>query len=143
MAEQQVTLQPGESQPVTFEAIPHEARTYQVSVNGLTGSFRAIGVAEFYMPAAMRKKMYPTIDPYTVCEVWVDVTNNGGAAGTQIVHIWDSVGNVDAYKTVTLQPGETKTIFHRTQWIDFSRISSYTVWAQGDWVDNNYSEAIF
>lgn len=42
MAEQSVTLQPGESKVVSFEATPHEARTYQVSVNGLTGSFVAI-----------------------------------------------------------------------------------------------------
>lgn len=42
MAKQTVTLQPGESQVVTFEATPMEARTYQVSVDGLSGSFRAI-----------------------------------------------------------------------------------------------------
>ena len=41
MAEQTVTLQPSESKQVSFEAIPHEAKTYQVSVNGLTGSFVA------------------------------------------------------------------------------------------------------
>ena len=45
MAEQSVTLQPGESTPVAFEAIPSEAKTYQVSVDGLTGSFRAVAVA--------------------------------------------------------------------------------------------------
>lgn len=44
MAKQDVTLQPTESKAVTFEAIPHEARTYQVSVNGLTGSFTAVGL---------------------------------------------------------------------------------------------------
>ncbi len=42
MAEQTVELVPSESKLVTFEAIPHEARTYQVSVDELTGSFRAI-----------------------------------------------------------------------------------------------------
>lgn len=36
-----VTLQAGEAKTVPFEAIPWEARTYQVSVNGLTGSFAA------------------------------------------------------------------------------------------------------
>lgn len=41
MAEQSVTLQPEESKAVSFEATPQEARTYQVSVNGLTGSFVA------------------------------------------------------------------------------------------------------
>jgi len=42
MAEQSVTLQPGESKAVSFEAVPKEAKTYQVSVNGLSGSFMAI-----------------------------------------------------------------------------------------------------
>jgi len=107
-----------------------------------------VGAAEFYMPAEMRKAMYPTIDPYTVCEVWVDVTNNGDAPGTQIVHIWDNVSAaenspLDTNITVNLQPGETKTVFHRTQWINFSRKPSYIVRAQGDWANNNYSEARF
>jgi len=42
MAEQTVELSPGESKQVSFEAIPHEAKTYQVLVNGLTGSFVAV-----------------------------------------------------------------------------------------------------
>jgi len=42
MVEQSVSLQPGESKLVSFEAVPHEAKTYHVSVNGLTGSFEAI-----------------------------------------------------------------------------------------------------
>ncbi|MBA7686808.1 hypothetical protein ES703_95267 [subsurface metagenome] len=41
MAEQTVTLNPGESKVVAFEVTPSEARTYQVSVNGLAGSFIA------------------------------------------------------------------------------------------------------
>lgn len=45
MAEQNITLEPGESKVVSFNATPHEARTYQVSVNGLAGSFKAIATA--------------------------------------------------------------------------------------------------
>ncbi|MBA7629845.1 hypothetical protein ES703_37352 [subsurface metagenome] len=41
MAEQTVELQPGESQVISFEATPTVAKTYQVSVDGLTGSFVA------------------------------------------------------------------------------------------------------
>jgi len=41
MAEQSVTLNPGESRVVSFSATPREARTYQVLVDGLTGSFAA------------------------------------------------------------------------------------------------------
>ena len=42
MAEQPVELAPGESKVVSFEAIPAEAKTYQVSVDGLTGNFVAV-----------------------------------------------------------------------------------------------------
>jgi len=42
MAEQTVTLQPGESKQVVFEAIPQQAKVYQVSIDGLTGSFVAV-----------------------------------------------------------------------------------------------------
>lgn len=42
MAEQVVELTPSESKLVSFEAIPREAKTYQVVVDGLTGSFKAI-----------------------------------------------------------------------------------------------------
>lgn len=42
MAEQTVELDPGESREISFEATPTEARTYQVSVDGLTGSFTAL-----------------------------------------------------------------------------------------------------
>jgi len=45
MAEQSVTLNPGESKLVSFEATPHEAKAYQVSVDGLSGSFVAIAPA--------------------------------------------------------------------------------------------------
>ncbi|HUV56679.1 MAG TPA: hypothetical protein VMV84_05535 [Dehalococcoidales bacterium] len=41
MAEQVVTLNPGESKVVSFEAVPSVAKTYSVSVDGLTGSFVA------------------------------------------------------------------------------------------------------
>jgi len=48
MAEQSVTLNPGESKVISFEAIPREAKTYQVSVDGLTGAFTAISGPTFY-----------------------------------------------------------------------------------------------
>ncbi len=46
MAEQNVTLQPGESKVVSFEATPTVAKVYQVSVDGLTGSFEATEALE-------------------------------------------------------------------------------------------------
>lgn len=38
-ATQQVTINPGESQVVSFTVTPTVAKTYQVSLNGLSGSF--------------------------------------------------------------------------------------------------------
>lgn len=46
MAEQTVELAPEESKVVTFEATPHEAKTYQVTVDGLSGSFRSLAVPD-------------------------------------------------------------------------------------------------
>jgi len=49
MAEQTVTLQPGESKTVSFEVTPTVAKTYHVSVDGLSGSFVAtVPVANLY-----------------------------------------------------------------------------------------------
>lgn len=56
MAEQTVELAPGESKAVSFEATPTVARIYQVSVDGLAGSFVAVEMApqryEYYIPVA-------------------------------------------------------------------------------------------
>ena len=41
MAQQTVALAPGESKTVSFEVTPPVAKSYSVSVNGLTGSFKA------------------------------------------------------------------------------------------------------
>ena len=45
VAEQTVSLQPGESKTVSFEVTPAVAKTYSVSVDGLTGSFKATTAA--------------------------------------------------------------------------------------------------
>jgi len=41
VAEQTLTLAPGESKAVSFKVTPETAKTYSVSVDGLSGSFRA------------------------------------------------------------------------------------------------------
>lgn len=46
MAEQILTLNPGESEAVSFEVTPQEAGVYQVIVNGLAGSFVAVEAAK-------------------------------------------------------------------------------------------------
>lgn len=142
MAEQSVTLQPNESKLVSFEAIPHEARTYQVSVNGLTGSFRAIAVARFHVPPEMTKKIRngTILGMYWIHECWCDITNKGSAPGTHRIHLWDSIGELDYYFNLTLQPGETYRWSHK-QWLSWR--GNYSVYLEGDWEENNYSEAIF
>ena len=46
MAKKTITLSPGESKVVPFEAIPTEARVYSVNVDGLTGSFETVSPEE-------------------------------------------------------------------------------------------------
>ncbi len=46
VSKQTVELGPGESKQVSFSATPKEANTYQVSVDGLTGSFTATKAAK-------------------------------------------------------------------------------------------------
>lgn len=58
MAEQVVDLAPGESKLLSFEAVPHEAKTYQVQVDGLSGSFRAIAPPE---PSAYLKELQASL----------------------------------------------------------------------------------
>ncbi len=85
VAEKSVTLQPEESKQVSFEVTPTEAKTYQVSVDGLTGSFIATEV-----PVADIRVENLVIEP---AEVNVDqkvtitctVTNIGAAAGTRTI----------------------------------------------------------
>jgi len=48
MSQQTVTLSPSQSKLVAFEAIPYEAKTYSVKVDGLTGSFKAISPTVIY-----------------------------------------------------------------------------------------------
>jgi len=83
VAEQSVTLAPGEQKTVSFEVTPDAVRTYNVSVNGLTGTFRA--TAE---PVADIRAENLIIDPSEVTvgqKVTISVTakNYGDTAGTK------------------------------------------------------------
>lgn len=46
VAEQIVELAPGESKTIAFEVTPTVPKTYNVSVDGLTGTFSVVGVAD-------------------------------------------------------------------------------------------------
>jgi len=78
---QTVTLNPGESQVVAFEVTPAEAGSYSVSVDGLSGSFTVIGMADLVVSSLV-------IDPSQVyigetVTISVTVTNVGTATGSR------------------------------------------------------------
>jgi len=85
MAEQVVSLAPGESKVVSFEVVPDIAKTYSVSVDGLYGSFVATEV-----PVADIRASNLVISPTEVyvgepVTISVTVTNYGAAAGSKVI----------------------------------------------------------
>jgi len=85
VAEQTVTLEPGESKAVSFEVIADVAKTYSVTVDGLTGTFRATTV-----PVANLRVENLDITPSEVyvgekVAISVVVTNYGGASGSRTI----------------------------------------------------------
>jgi len=85
MAEKAVSLEPGQSEVVSFEVTPTEAKTFHISVNGLTGSFVATEV-----PVADIRVENLVIEPAEVnvgekVTISCTATNIGGAAGTKTI----------------------------------------------------------
>lgn len=85
VAEQSVTLNPGESETVTFTVTPTEVKTYQATVDGLTGTFEATT-----RPVADIRVENLIIEPAEVevgQEVLISVTatNYGMAQGTKVI----------------------------------------------------------
>ena len=85
MAEKIVSLEPGQSEAVSFEVTPTEAKTFQVSVDGLTGSFIATEV-----PVADIRVENLVIEPAEVnvgekVTISCTATNIGAAAGTKTI----------------------------------------------------------
>lgn len=83
VAEQTVSLAPGESKTVSFEVTPAVAKTYSVSVDGLSGSFVATEV-----PVADIRVENLTITPAEVMvgqkvTISVVATNYGTASGSK------------------------------------------------------------
>jgi len=105
MAKQTVTLQPGESKLVSFEAVPHEARTYQVSVNGLTGSFVAV------MPGPPIEGEPPLPEPGTGVPTEEEIAAVKATVRYRLDHLWfDPCADIhyteemNQAMTLTLQP---------------------------------------
>lgn len=79
-----ITLGPGQSGSLDFSIIPNVAKAYQVSVDGLTGNFVAIGLpAEFEVSNLIITPTQVSVgDPVTIS---VTVTNVGGVVGTATI----------------------------------------------------------
>lgn len=132
MAEQQITLEPGESQTITFKATPHEAKTYHISVDGLTGTFRATEEAEqvvraYYKgmapirPAGRNNKVTydgrSALDPnwFAVSTLWMLATTLMIPAGVTITQIefdflYTYGYNRFDYRWTVQRPGESEQI---------------------------------
>lgn len=120
MAEQTVSLNPGESKVVSFSVVPSQAKTYQVQVNGLQGSFVASEAlpAEFVYTSDL---ILVRTDQPTLYDISWEVSVKNIGAGAGLLHL--TIANrmdyaCDAYEfsgwkaTVvqdTIAPGETKT----------------------------------
>lgn len=133
MAEQSVTLNPGESKVVSFEATPREAKVYQVSVDGLSGSFVAVEApaAEFAYVSAIRQTTYYTSahgrSNELAVTVEIDIQNQGDAPGVCAVSVersllmeifgteyyfdWRDTGWKEGLLSATLQPGQVLTFW--------------------------------
>ncbi|GAI39756.1 unnamed protein product, partial [marine sediment metagenome] len=107
VAEQIVTLAPGESEVVTFEVTPEVAKTYSVSVDGLYGSFEAteMPVADIRVENLVISPTEPMVGE--IVTISVTVTNIEGEAGSHTVYL---AGDFRAEQTVTLTPGESKVV---------------------------------
>lgn len=135
-SEQTIAIEGWQSQAVSFQATPHEAKTYQVSVNGLAGSFTAVeavpppgepvpppeeGVAVFVYASDVRQTPMLVQDaPWGGMEYEVDIRNTGGAAGScTAVGLADS--NAEGHNefrlgTQVINPGQTAAFKGRWRW---------------------------
>jgi len=85
MAEREVTLEPGQSEAVSFEVTPTEAKTFHVSVNGLTGSF--VATEEAVADIRLENLIIEPSEVNVGQKVTISVTakNYGAAAGTKTI----------------------------------------------------------
>lgn len=124
MAEQTVTLEPGESKTITFEVVPDVAKSYSISVDGLSGSFVATEeIVDFELARPMVSPAEVT--PGTAITITCPVTSRCSTPQTATVKviiyegsILPGHGAIIATKTspsFSISPGETyNVIVHHT-----------------------------
>lgn len=83
MAEQTVTLAPGESKVVSFEVVPSTAKIHSVSVDGLIGTFTA--TEELVADIRVENLVIEPTEVYVGEKVTISVTakNYGDASGSK------------------------------------------------------------
>ncbi len=110
MATKTVTLDPGEGQEVAFGFIPDVAKVYAVSINGLSGSFRAIEApqpAEFVVSNLFVSP--GTVSLGEIVTIRFDVTNVGGLGRSSIYFRLKGPISLGAPIYFTLDSGQTIT----------------------------------
>ncbi len=152
MAEQIVELAPGESKLVSFEVNPTAARTYSVSVDGLTGSFKAVPVPPFSYGACFGAGyINPDATAWWYPDLTFTIINPNSVAVTHTMTLWqrsvslagyppgDPTPRTDAVPPtlITLQPGGSYswTMAAHESWphaIMLSRPRSYFFWLQDE-----------
>jgi len=125
--EQSLTLEPTESRTISFEAVPDVAKTYHISVDGLTGTFRAteapVEIVDFEL--AMPTVTPATITPGTAITITCPITSACTKAQTitaKVIIYEGSIlpghGSVIATKTspsFSISPGQSyNVIVHHT-----------------------------
>lgn len=88
MAQEQVTLSPGESKVISFAVTPTVAKTYVVTVDGLSGTFKATvtpppGVADIRVENLVIQPLETEVG--SPVSISVQVTNYGSQVGTKTI----------------------------------------------------------
>lgn len=118
MPTEQITLAPGKSGQVSFEVIPEEARTYLISVNGLTGNFEAIA-----LPANLQIERFflvtAPVAEHGEFEAHCHVRNIGGSTAIGRLNLIGEISvawltmEINETQEFTLGPGEVHKYTYR------------------------------
>ena len=133
VSSQSVELSPNQSRWVTFTATPQEARTYQVLVNGLTGTFKAIAIvvrAFTFSTPIVNVSTDKLAVAWRVAEMSVRLTNPHNTEVTRLIYgCWAFESRPSDWNCnrrwnggieyeLTLSPGSSRTLFSPAYYYD-------------------------
>jgi len=100
-------VSPGATELITFTVSRDTAGTYEVAVDGLTGSFTVVEPAEFEVSDVTVEP--EEVEPGDTVTISFSVTNTGGVAGTYTAIL--KINDVEEKsEVVTVEAGETETV---------------------------------